>query len=212
MKIILLGAPGAGKGTLAQNLKTDYGYAHISTGDILRENIAQKTKIGLQAKKLIEKGSLVPDEMIVKLLIEKINSLKTDDYIIDGFPRTLAQAKSLDKILKVDYVLSLKSSHEVVIDRLLNRLTCPNCKTITNRKWLKDDVCPKCHTKLDLRLDDNEEAIRKRLEIYDENFKTILDFYKKLNILYEIQADETPEKTYDLTKKIIRVKYDCQEK
>lgn len=212
MKIILLGAPGAGKGTLAQKLKADHGFVHISTGDILRENISQKTPIGLQAKKLIDNGNLVPDEIILKLLMEKINSINTDDYIIDGFPRTLAQAKSLDKILKVDYVLSLTASPEVVIDRLLNRLTCPNCKKITNRKRLKDDLCPVCNTKLDLRADDNEDAIRKRLKIYNENSKDILDFYKKLNILYEIDSDKSPEKTYELTNKIIRVKYDYQEK
>lgn len=203
MKIVLLGAPGSGKGTLAQNLKDEYGFAHISTGDILRNNIAQKTPIGLEAQKLIDKGNLVPDEMILDLLLQSIKSLKTDNYVLDGYPRTLSQAKTLANILQIDYVLSLKSSHEVVIDRLKNRLTCPVCKTISNLKWSNSKICAKCGTELNVRVDDNIEAIKKRLAIYETNIKPILEFYKKMNVLYEINADGTPEKTLELTKKII---------
>ena len=170
MNLVLLGPPGAGKGTLAGLLKETLGVLHISTGDMLREEMNRQTALGLQAKKYIESGQLVPDEIVVKLIQNKLKNQKADrkGYLLDGFPRTESQAKQLDKILKdinepLDYAFYLEATLPVILQRLTGRRVCRQCGAlfhIKNRPPKKNDICDQCGGSLYQRADDKEETIK----------------------------------------------------
>ena len=195
MNIIMLGAQGTGKGTVAGLISEQTGLPQISTGDIFRKNISEKTPLGVEADKYISKGNLVPDDITVPMVEDR---LTWDDakngVILDGFPRTIEQAEKLDKILakkgeKIDLVINLVTPKEEIIDRMLTRRVCTNqdCKATYNIKLhppVKEGICDKCGSPLKQRADDSDpEAIKRRLEIYEEKTSTLVEYYKEKGVL-----------------------------
>ena len=193
MYIIMLGAQGAGKGTVAGLISKETGFPQISTGDIFRQNIKDKTELGVEADKYISQGNLVPDEITVPMVKNRLSeSDAINGAILDGFPRTIDQAKKLDEILakegkRVDLVINLTTPKEEIIDRMLTRRVCPGCKATYNTKLHPpkvDGVCDSCGEKLVQRDDDsNPDAIRRRLEIYEEKTSPLVDYYKEQGVL-----------------------------
>lgn len=195
MNIIMLGAQGTGKGTVAGLISEKTGLPQISTGDIFRKNISEKTSLGVEADKYISKGNLVPDDITVPMVEDR---LTWDDakngVILDGFPRTIEQAEKLDKILakkgeKIDLVINLVTPKEEIIDRMLTRRVCTNqdCKATYNIKLhppVKEGICDKCGSPLKQRADDSDpEAIKRRLEIYEEKTSPLVEYYKEKGVL-----------------------------
>ena len=195
MNIIMLGAQGTGKGTVAGLISEQTGLPQISTGDIFRKNISEKTPLGVEADKYISKGNLVPDDITVPMVEDR---LTWDDakngVILDGFPRTIEQAEKLDKILakkgeKIDLVINLVTPKEEIIDRMLTRRVCTNqdCKATYNIKLqppVKEGICDKCGSPLKQRTDDSDpEAIKRRLEIYEEKTSPLVEYYKEKGVL-----------------------------
>jgi adenylate kinase len=198
MYLVLLGPPGAGKGTQAKRLAERLGLPHISTGDILRQQVKDGTDLGRQAKDIMDKGLLVPDELVAKMLDERFNNPDIKNgFILDGYPRTLPQAYSLDEILKtkglaVDLVIYLDSSDAVIIKRLTGRLVCSKCGAnfhITNMPPKVKGVCDSCQGSLYQRSDDNEITVRKRLEVYKQQVASLIEYYKKVSKLQSLNAD-----------------------
>lgn len=195
MIIIMLGAQGTGKGTVAGILSKENNWIQLSTGDIFRENISKGTELGIEANKYISKGCLVPDEITVSMVEKRLEELKDEKGIIlDGFPRTIEQAKKLDEILaskgeKVDWVINLETPREEIIERMLNRRVCSNqdCKATYNlvlHPSKVEGICDKCGSKLIRREDDSDAtAIEKRLEIYDTQTRPLVDFYNEKGIV-----------------------------
>ena len=195
MNIIMLGAQGTGKGTVAGEISQNTGMVQISTGDIFRKNITEKTPLGIEADKYISQGNLVPDEITIPMVEDR---LTWDDakngVILDGFPRTIKQAEALDKILeakgeKIDLVVNLVTPKEEIIDRMLTRRVCTNqeCKATYNIKLhppVKEGICDKCGAPLKQRADDSDpEAIKRRLEIYEEKTSPLVQYYEKQGVL-----------------------------
>ncbi len=212
MRLVLLGPPGAGKGTLAALLKESLKVAHISTGDILREEMKNNTRLGLEAKQYIENGKLVPDEVVTKLIESQLKNdtgLK-NGFMLDGFPRTTQQAKDLDRILKglkepLDYVLYLESTLSVIIQRLTGRRVCRNCGALfhmKNKPPKKEGICNSCGGPLYRRADDNEETIRTRMDVYLKNTMPIIDYYEAQGALRKVDADKDAEKVQAVLMKI----------
>jgi adenylate kinase len=185
MRLVLLGPPGAGKGTQAKGLAKELKLAHISTGDLLRQNVAAKTALGLEAKDYMNKGLLVPDTLVTKMLE-------------DGYPRTINQAKTLDSILsakkmELDVVFDLDSSEPVIIQRLSGRLVCKKCGALfhkTNMPPKADMLCDNCGGALYQRDDDKEETIKKRLSVYRSEVAALLDYYRASKLLVTVSADD----------------------
>lgn len=202
MRIILLGAPGAGKGTQAKILAKKLNLAHISTGDLLRQNAAKSTELGKQAKDYMDKGLLVPDELVTKMVIKRLDEADTKSgFIFDGYPRNLTQAESLDSILKqkgidIDYVIDLDASQQVIIQRLSGRLACSSCGAnfhIKNMPPETEGVCDNCRGRLYQRQDDKEETIRKRLEVYKKQTTELIKYYQAQGKLQRVCADLEPD-------------------
>ncbi|MBR2240398.1 MAG: adenylate kinase [Clostridia bacterium] len=193
MIIIMLGAQGTGKGTVAGILNKQKGWIQLSTGDIFRENISKGTELGIEANKYISKGCLVPDEITISMVENRLEELKNEDGIIlDGFPRNLEQAKKLDEILaakgqKIDWVMNLETPRDEIIERMMNRRVCSKCKATYNLKLHPSKVpgvCDNCGGELIIRADDSDEnAIRQRLEIYDTQTRPLVDFYNEKGIV-----------------------------
>ena len=199
MKLVLIGAPGSGKGTLAGFLKSKYGWLHISTGDILREEIANGTEIGQVAKNLIENGSLVPDQLITKMVENRLekNDAKTG-FILDGFPRTINQFNSMRGHIDIDKAIYLDVSEDVLIERLTSRIQCPKCKEVYSKRTHSHDECSKCGEKLVVRKDDNLESIKHRLEVYENETKPIVECFRKENKLLDITGNLLPDEILKL--------------
>ncbi|MCX5696154.1 MAG: adenylate kinase [Candidatus Omnitrophica bacterium] len=198
MRIILLGPPGAGKGTQAKKLAESLKIAHISTGDILRQNVKEGTTLGKEAKDFMERGLLVPDELMSKMLSDRFSQADIKKgFILDGYPRNFAQALTLEEIFKqrnldVDMVVYLDSSDAVIIQRLSGRLVCSTCGAnfhITNMPPKKNGICDKCSGSLFQRTDDKEETIKKRLEVYKNEVSSLIKYYQDKNKLYRLVAD-----------------------
>lgn len=193
MRIILLGPPGSGKGTQATRLVKRFSIPQISTGDILRESVKRKTELGKKAEVFMNKGELVPDDVVIGIIDDRI---KKEDckkgFILDGFPRTIAQAEALDKITKIDKVIELDLSDETIINRLSNRRQCSKCGTIygIDIPPKKEGVCDKCGSSLYQREDDKVEAIKNRLEVYRKQTKPLVDYYRKKGLLVKIDAEK----------------------
>ena len=197
MKIIMLGAPGAGKGTQAKMLAEKYGIPHIPTGDIFRANIKNGTELGAKAKEYMDKGLLVPDELVVDLIMDRF---KADDckngYILDGFPRTIPQAEALDAALaangeKIDYAVNVEVPDENIVNRMSGRRACVGCGAtyhIVNIPPKKEGICDKCGKELVIRKDDEPETVKKRLEVYHEQTAPLIDYYKNEGILRVIDG------------------------
>lgn len=206
--LILLGPPGSGKGTQAKNLEREFGYKQISTGDLLRRAVKDKTPVGQIAEKYMKEGSLVPDNVIIELV--KSSLLHNKKFILDGFPRNINQAMMLETLLKeigakLKYAILLQVSDDEIVRRLLARRICPVCGRVYNLLTSppkNDNLCDDCGVSLIRREDDNEETIRNRLEVYRKETAPLVDYYKKLSILREVDAKGT---TLEVFKRIIRV-------
>lgn len=212
MVILMLGAQGTGKGTVAGLLSENLGWPQISTGDIFRKNIKEETPLGIEANKYMAKGDLVPDEITVPMVVDRLNEPDAKEgAILDGFPRNLAQAEKLEEILKekgkkVDLVINLTSPKDEIITRILNRRVCSNqaCKAtynLTMHPPKKEGICDKCGAELVQRGDDADStAIQNRLDIYDEKTLPLVEFYSKKGVL---RTEEISEKTGRLGKDVV---------
>lgn len=193
MRVILLGAPGAGKGTYASRLKNDYNIPHISIGDLLRNAIKEQTETGIKAKKYVENGEFVPDEIVIDLLKERLTKEDAKKgFFLDGFPRTIKQAEMLDKLIGIDAVLSFNVQEETVLRRLSTRRICRNCGETFNLIGIppkQEGICDKCGGELYQREDDKEETVLKRLNDYNKKTSLLQNFYKTRGILNTISCD-----------------------
>lgn len=197
MKIIMLGAPGAGKGTQAKRIAEKYSLPHISTGDIFRANIKNGTELGNKAKSYMDKGSLVPDEITIGMLIDRINYKDcVNGYVLDGFPRTLAQASSLDEALakrneKIDYAIDVDVPDENIINRMGGRRACLNCGATYHLEFIPtkvEGICDNCGNEIVIREDDKPETVKKRLEVYHAQTQPLIDYYSKKDILKSVDG------------------------
>lgn len=203
MNVIFLGPPGAGKGSHAQRLCAEYNIPQISTGDILRRAIADGTPTGLKAKEYMDAGALVPDSVVIEIAKER---LAQDDckngYILDGFPRTVAQAEALDAIANIDFVVNIDVADEVIVNRLGGRRVCPACQSVYHVAFLNGETkCAKCGTEIIQRKDDSEETILSRLKVYSEQTAPLIDYYQKADKLITVDgAQELDKVTVDVRK------------
>ncbi len=206
MKIIMLGAPGAGKGTQAKKIAEKYGVPHISTGDIFRANIKNGTELGQKAKTYMDQGLLVPDELTVALVIDRIqNEDCKNGFVLDGFPRTIPQAEALDEALKglgeaMDYAIDVDVPDENIINRMSGRRACLDCGAtyhIVTIPTKVEGICDACGSKVVLREDDKPETVQKRLEVYHAQTQPLIDYYKKQNILKTVDGTQPMEAVFD---------------
>ena len=197
MKIIMLGAPGAGKGTQAKMLADKYEIPHISTGDIFRANIKNETELGKKAKEYMDKGLLVPDELTCNLVVDRIQQEDCKKgYILDGYPRTIPQAEALDKALtelndKIDYAINVEVPDENIVGRMSGRRACVGCGAtyhIVYNPTKEEGICDRCGKELILRDDDKPETVQKRLNVYHEQTQPLIDFYKNKGVLKEVDG------------------------
>ncbi len=204
MRLVLLGPPGAGKGTQAAKLASRYRLDHISTGDILRQNVADGTELGRQARAFMDRGDLVPDDLVVAMLVERLGSASSG-FILDGFPRTVAQAEALgealrDRGLDLDAVLSFEIDPEAVVARLSARRTCPVCQRAYNLMSAPprtDEVCDDDGAGLIQRDDDRPEVIRRRLQVFDEQTAPVRAFYDGRGLVRPVDAEGTEEEVFE---------------
>lgn len=206
MKIIMLGAPGAGKGTQAKRIAAKYGIPHISTGDIFRENIKGNTALGIKAKVYMDQGLLVPDELVLELIMDRFKAPDCKKgYVLDGFPRTIPQAKALDEALeknndRIEYAIDVDVKDEVIIKRMAGRRACLNCGRtyhVDTLKSKREGFCDYCDTELVLRDDDKPETVKKRLEVYHEQTQPLMEYYKKKEILYSVDGTGEIDRIYN---------------
>jgi adenylate kinase len=195
MKLIVLGSPGVGKGTYAREMVKKYGFVHVSTGDLFRENIKSETELGVKAKGYIDQGQLVPDEITIGMVQERLSKedVQKNGFLLDGFPRTIDQAESLSSFTDVEMVINYVADKEVIIGRLSGRRICKQCGAIfhtINIKPKQDGVCDYCNGELYQRDDDKPEAIEKRLVIYENDTKPLIDYYKQKDLLKEVMVNE----------------------
>ncbi len=211
MKIIMLGAPGAGKGTQAQMIAEKYGLPHISTGDIFRANIKNGTDLGKEAKTYMDQGKLVPDELTVRILLDRVAQADCQNgYVLDGFPRTIPQAEVLDEELtklgdKIDFAINVDVPDENIIKRMSGRRACLKCGAtyhIVHVPPKQEGICDKCGSELVLRDDDKPETVEKRLNVYHEQTQPLIDYYTKKDVLRTV--DGTVDKE-DVFKAIISI-------
>jgi adenylate kinase len=199
VRIVLLGAPGAGKGTQCKRIVARYGLLHLSSGDILRQQRAEDTELGRKAQGYMDSGALVPDQIIVEMMTDAINKAPDAGFILDGFPRTVNQAAELAKSLasanqKMDVVLNLKIDDQVVVQRMTGRRSCPQCGAVYHIKNLKpkvDGTCDNDGTRLVQRPDDSAEVVANRLQTYHQQTEPVIDYYKKnSSTVYDIDANK----------------------
>jgi len=209
MRVVLLGAPGAGKGTQCKRIVDKYGLLHLSSGDILRQERAAESELGKKAQSYMDSGTLVPDEVIVEMMAGAISKSPQSGFVLDGFPRTVEQAVELDKLLalageKIDVVVNLKIADEEVAARMTGRRSCPECGAVYHIENLKPKVegkCDKDGTELIQRPDDSLEVVQSRLKTYHEQTEPVVDYYKNNGTVYDINssrgADEVSELIFD---------------
>lgn len=212
MKIIMLGAPGAGKGTQAKMIADKYQVPHVSTGDIFRANIKNGTELGMEAKKYMDQGLLVPDELTVKILLDRVAQ---DDckngYVLDGFPRTIPQAEVLDKALteledKIDYAINVDVPDENIIKRMSGRRACLSCGATYHIEHIppkKEGICDRCGSELVLRDDDKEETVKNRLDVYHKQTQPLIDFYTEKGVLKEVDGTRSMEEVFQAITEIL---------
>ncbi len=211
MKIIMLGAPGAGKGTQAKMIADKYQIPHISTGDIFRSNIKSGTELGMEAKKYMDQGQLVPDELTVKILLDRVaNEDCKNGYVLDGFPRTIPQATVLENALNdlnesIDFAIDVAVADEVIINRMSGRRACVACGAtyhIVNIPPAVEGICDRCNSELILRDDDQEETVKNRLKVYHDQTQPLIDFYTQRNVLHAVDGTLSLNEVFD---KIIEI-------
>ena len=212
MKIIMLGAPGAGKGTQAKMLSEKYGIPHISTGDIFRANIKNNTELGRKAKGYMDAGQLVPDELVVDLVVDRIkNADCMKGFILDGFPRTIPQAEALDYALnnqneKIDYAINVDVPDENIIERMSGRRACVGCGAtyhVVYNPTKKEGVCDVCGQDLILRDDDKPETVRKRLQVYHDQTQPLIDHYDKKGALLTVDGTQDIQVVFETITKVL---------
>ena len=199
MNIILLGAPGAGKGTQASMIAKAYKVPHISTGEIFRANIKSQTPIGLIAKHHIDQGHLVPDDVTCEIVEERLSQpdCKQNGFLLDGFPRTIPQAEMLDKLERIDAVLNIDIDHSLLMNRLCGRRVCKDCAESYHISSLNGKTtCEKCGGELYQRKDDNPETVSSRLQVYNKQTAPLIDYYTKKGLIINIKGDATPEQVF----------------
>ncbi|MDO5775061.1 MAG: adenylate kinase [Eubacteriales bacterium] len=202
MKIVMLGAPGAGKGTQAVNIAKEFGIPHISTGDIFRANIKNQTELGMKAKSYMDKGALVPDDITIGMLLDRIvdNDCK-NGFVLDGFPRTIPQAESLKAALslqdaRIDHAIDIEVPDEVITKRMGGRRSCPKCGGtyhIAFNPPKKEGICDNCGTELVQRADDKPETVLERLKTYHDQTQPLIDFYRNEGVLTEVDGTKKPD-------------------
>ena len=197
MKIIMLGAPGAGKGTQAKMIADKYGVPHVSTGDIFRANIKNGTELGMEAKKYMDQGLLVPDELTVKILLDRVSQPDCKNgYVLDGFPRTIPQAEVLDKALaelgeSIDYAIDVDVPDDNIVKRMSGRRACVSCGAtyhVVHVPPKKEGICDRCGSELILRDDDKPETVKNRLDVYHKQTQPLIDFYTKKGVLKTVDG------------------------
>ena len=212
MKIIMLGAPGAGKGTQAKKISAKYGVPHTSTGDIFRANIKGQTELGMKAKVFMDQGQLVPDEITIGMLLDRIQEEDCKKgYVLDGFPRTIPQAESLTKALAdmgdhIDYAINVDVPDENIISRMSGRRACLKCGQtyhIVYNPPKKENVCDVCGEALVLRDDDKPETVKKRLDVYHDQTQPLIDYYKAAGVLAEVDGTKDLEAVFQDIVKIL---------
>lgn len=205
MNLILMGPPGAGKGTQADMIKAAYPVPHISTGDMFREAVQQGTAMGLKAKSYMEQGQLVPDEVTIGIVEERLAQPDCQQgFLLDGFPRTIVQAEALDQVMKklggrIEAAINIAVPDEVLIQRTTGRVSCAACKTVYHTVFsppAQAGVCDKCGGKLLQRSDDQEETARRRLEVYHQQTSPLLGYYQQRGILYSIDGDRAANQVF----------------
>jgi adenylate kinase len=192
MKLVIFGPPSAGKGTQAQKLSKKYNIPQIATGDLLREHVAKKTPIGIKVKEILDQGKLGPDDLVVDMIKERISQPDcANGFLLDGFPRTMYQAKRLEKMADVDVVLNIGVDADLLVERATGRRICPNCAAVYNvdSNPPKDDsICDKCGTQVIQRDDDKEETVRKRLDVYREQTEPVIAYYRQKGKVVDIDG------------------------
>ena len=215
MKIVMLGAPGAGKGTQAIKIADKYGIPHISTGDIFRANIKGGTELGMKAKSYMDKGELVPDEVTIGMLLDRIAEEDCKDgYVLDGFPRTIPQAESLTKALaekgdKIDYAMDIEVPDEAIVQRMSGRRACPKCGATYHIVYAApktENVCDKCGSELIIRSDDKPETVQDRLNVYHKQTEPLISYYKDADVLREVDGTKELQEVFNDVVKILENK------
>ena len=213
MKIIMLGAPGAGKGTQAVRIAKEFGIPHVSTGDIFRANIKNGTELGVKAKSYMDKGQLVPDEVTIEMLLSRIAEEDCrEGYVLDGFPRTIAQAESLKKSLeekgqKIDCAINIDVPDSAIVERMSGRRSCPACGASFHVKFnppKAEGVCDLCGATLVQRDDDRPETVAKRLEVYHEQTKPLVEYYGNDGILKTVDGTKTADEVFCAISEVLR--------
>lgn len=205
MKIILLGPPGAGKGTQAKSISNRYSIPHISTGDIFRKNISENTPLGIEAKKYMDNGHLVPDEVTINMVKDRLQDTDcVGGYLLDGFPRTVSQAEALQQFLtekndSIDTALLIQVPREYILDRMTGRRVCPSCGASYHIKFNPpvDGKCELCGAEVVQRKDDTEETVKERLDVYEKETQPLIDFYKEKNLLSEVDGTKAINKVFE---------------
>ena len=203
MKIIMLGPPGSGKGTVSEKLEKDFGFFHLSPGELLREEVKKDTTIGKDIKKYMENGDLVPDQFVVEMV--KLEIKDKEDYILDGFPRSVGQAKTIDDF-GIDMVIFLDVPEDQVVERLSGRRMCPKCGAGFHTKYIpskEEGKCDNCGGDLLQRKDDKPEAVKERFRVYHEKTQPLIDFFREKGILKEIDGAPLPAEVYANVKKVV---------
>ena len=199
MRLVILGPPGAGKGTQAASIVDTYQVVHISTGDIFRENIKNATELGKKAKSFMDRGELVPDEVVNEIVVDRLKKPDVaDGFLLDGFPRTVNQAVSLDAALeamgtKLDRVINIQVASELLINRAVGRRVCPSCGRtyhVTNQKPKVEGICDDDGSKLIQRADDTEETVKKRIDVYERQTSPLIDYYKAQGLLLDVDGSK----------------------
>ena len=195
MKLVFFGPPGAGKGTIAAGARVKFSIPHISTGDTFREEIRKKSQLGMKVKSIIDSGGLVPDETTIRIVRERLGWPDArGGFILDGFPRTIAQARALSEQVEIDHVINFICPENVLIKRLTGRLQCPKCKAIYNTATLGEAKnCPRDHTRLIVRDDDKIESVKQRLQVYADTSGEVIEWYRKENKLHELDANQSSD-------------------
>ena len=212
MKIIMLGAPGAGKGTQAKKIAAKYQIPHVSTGDIFRANIKNGTELGMKAKSYMDAGGLVPDEITIRMLLDRIHEADcANGYVLDGFPRTIPQAESLTRALEsmgesIDYAINVDVPDENIVSRMSGRRACLNCGAtyhVVFNAPKTEGVCDVCGDKLVLRDDDKPETVQKRLDVYHDQTQPLIDYYKKAGVRVEVDGTQDMDAVFQAIVEIL---------